>query len=446
MSLFATAKSGVEVPVERTPSFSLDDGSLVFIPLLFYAFFCQSLASSSIILYGCLLVSFAAFFLHFLINRRFASKRFGLELVWIPFFALFYIHCLLYGINNSTLFVVYTLLFSCMYVASGERGWVATCLRALVCFAAFHAFCTILFWIAPSLFPPVKAMFFSSSYMARDYRSGFTAHYSTNSIYLSLGLVCWVCGLVGCRGKFRAKDSALSLMFLLALFLTTKRGPLLASIVAIAVSYLFVNRKKFTGTMLKVFVFVGIAVIACGVLAMFVPAIQATLERFVELSEDDTGNGRTYLYDFAWYLFHANPAFGAGWGAYSKYVATTSVGAMYREIGFSAMSAHNVYLQLLAETGTVGLVLFAVPAFITVASSMRRSSSYFESVVYGDSFCLWACLGLQLFFLIYCFSGNPLYDPQCYIPYFISCVSVFAMFGSNEKIVKGEEGSDDYMY
>lgn len=446
MSLFATAKSGVEAPVERTPSFSLNDGSLVFIPLLFYAFFCQSLASSSIVLYGCLLVSFAALFLHFLINRRFASKRFGLELVWMPFFALFYIHAILYGVSNLTLFVVYSLLFLCMYVATGERGWVATCLKVVVCFAAFHAVCTILFWIAPPLFPPVKAAFFSGSYMARDYRSGFTAHYSTNSIYLSMGLVCWTCGLAGCRGKLRVKDLAFSLMLLLALFLTTKRGPLLASVAAIAVSYLFVNREKFTGTMLKVIVYVGIAFIVFGVLAMFVPAIQATLERFVQLSEDDTGNGRTYLYDFAWHLFYEKPMFGTGWGFYSKYVATTSVGAMYRDIGFSAMSAHNVYLQLLAETGVVGLVSFAVPAFVTIALSMRRSNFCFESFVYGDSFCLWACLGIQFFFLIYCFSGNPLYDPQCYIPYFISCVSVLAMFGANKKSIKEREDSNDYMY
>ena len=430
MNYFCVSKLGEESSPESDRRFSLNDGSMVFIPLLFYAFFCQSFASSSIVLYGCLLSSFAAFFLHFLINRRFASKRFGLELVWTPFFVLFYIHGVIYGISNLTLFVVYTLLFLCMYVASSERRWVVTCLKVLICFAAFHSVCTILFWIAPPLYAPVKAAFFSGSYMARDYRSGFTAHYSTNSIYLSLGLVCWSCGLVGCRGKFRAKDVALSLIFLLALFLTTKRGPLLASLAAIAVSYLFVNRIKFTGTVLKVIVFVGIVVMVCGVLAMFIPAIQATLERFVELSEDDTGNGRTYLYDLAWHLFYGNPIFGSGWGSYSKYVATTSLGAMYRELGFSAMSAHNVYLQLLAETGVVGLLLFVVPALITVTSSMRRSNYCLESFVYGDSFCLWACLGVQVFFLVYCFSGNPLYDPQCYITYFTSCVAVFALCGT----------------
>ena len=427
MNHFCVPKLGVESSPELDRRFSLNDGSMVFIPLLFYAFYCQSLASSALVLDICLLLSAAAVFLHFIANRRFAYKRFGLELAWVPFFALFYIHSFIYGVSNMTLLVVYTLLFLCMYAAAGERSWVTSCLRVLVAFTAFHAFCTIVFWLVPALYPPVKSAFFSGSYMARDYRSGFTAHYSTNSIYLSLGLVCWACGLIGSRKKARVKDLILGLILLLALFLTTKRGPLVASVAAIVVSYLFVNRKKLTGTMLKTLAVAAIAVIAVGVLATFVPAVQATLERFIELSDDGTGNGRSYLYDFAWSMFHANPLLGCGWGAYSKYVATTPLGAMYSNLGFSSMSAHNVYLQLLAETGVIGLISFVLPAFLSIFAAMQQSESQLEEGLYGDSFCLWACLGVQIFFLIYCFSGNPLYDPQCYIPYFTSCVAVFAI-------------------
>ena len=101
------------------------------------------------------------------------------------------------------------------------------------------------------------------------------------------------------------------------------------------------------------------------------------------------------------------------------------------------MSAHDVYLQLLAETGIIGLVLFLVPAVSTLVVAMRRSVAHRGEKPYEDSFCLWACVGAQIFFLVYCFSGNPLYDPQCYIPYFMSCVVVFAICGSD---VKREDG------
>lgn len=244
-----------------------------------------------------------------------------------------------------------------------------------------------------------------------------------------LGLRSWV----GSRKKARVKDLILGLILLLALFLTTKRGPLVASAAAIVVSCLFVNRKKLTGTMLKTLAVAAIAVISVGVLATFVPAVQATLERFIELSDDGTGNGRSYLYDFAWSMFHANPLLGCGWGAYSKYVATTPLGAMYSNLGFSSMSTHNVYLQLLAETGVIGLISFVLPAFLSIFAAMQQSESQLEEGLYGDSFCLWACLGVQIFFLIYCFSGNPLYDPQCYIPYFTSCVAVFAICGAENR-------------
>lgn len=418
-----------EKSAKRERAFRFDDGSMVFIPLLFYAFFCQSFAASRIVLGFCLLVSLSALFLHFLANGRFATKKFGLEIAWVPFFVLFFVHSFIYGVSNAYVLVMYALLFVYMYAASGEREWVASCIEVVIAFAAIHALCTIAFWLFPVLYAPVKTAFFSSSYMASDYRSGFTAHYSTNSIYLSFGMVCWACGLIGEKSKPRAKDIILGLVLLLALFLTTKRGPLVASVVAVSICYLFVNRDKFTGTVLKALVIVLFAILAVGVLATFVPGVEATLQRFVELSEDETGNGRSELYDCAWSMFYLNPLFGNGWGSYSKYVATTPLGVMYSNIGFTSMSTHNVYLQLLAETGILGLVFFAAPAFATLLFGIRRSRTHDDPMLYGDSFCLWACLGMQIFFLVYCLSGNPLYDPQCYIPYFISIIAVFAICG-----------------
>ena len=240
MCLASSSQIDAALSAQRGARFSLKNGSMVFIPLLFYAFFCQSLASSSVVLYACLAVSFVSLVMHFLANGRFANKKFGLEIAWVPFFILFYVHSFVFGVNNLTLLVVYTILFVCMYAASGEKEWISTCIKVLVAFAAFHAICTIAFWLFPALYAPVKATFFSSSYMARDYRSGFTAHYSTNSIYLSFGLVCWACGLIGEKSKPRAKDIILGVVLLLSLFLTTKRGPLVASVVAVSICYLFV--------------------------------------------------------------------------------------------------------------------------------------------------------------------------------------------------------------
>lgn len=78
MNYFSASRPGVESCSELERRFSLNDGSMVFIPLLFYAFFCQSLAASALALDVCLLLSATALLLHFVANRRFACKRFGL--------------------------------------------------------------------------------------------------------------------------------------------------------------------------------------------------------------------------------------------------------------------------------------------------------------------------------------------------------------------------------
>ena len=97
MRLASSSQIDAALPAQRGARFSLKNGSMVFIPLLFYAFFCQSLASSSVVLYACLAVSFVSLVMHFLANGRFANKKFGLEIAWVPFFILFYVHSFVSG-------------------------------------------------------------------------------------------------------------------------------------------------------------------------------------------------------------------------------------------------------------------------------------------------------------------------------------------------------------
>lgn len=414
--------------LKRKLSHPFSNGSMVFIPMLFYAFFCQSLASPRPVLYACLLISFAALLGHFMVKGKFATRKFGLEVSWVPFLLSFYVHSLIFGVSNTTLFVVYTLLFITMYVCSNEREWIAPCFAAIVFFAAFHAICTLILWVFPSLYPTVKAAFFSGSYMARDYRSGFTSHYSTNAIYLSLGLVCLVGGLSsGNRRVSSVKYPLLAILLLVSLVLTTKRGPLIAAACSVLVVYVYVNRNRSVSSVMKLLLISGLLAGFTLVLATFIPAVDATLNRFAELTVDDTGSGRTYLYEYAWRMFEQNPLLGNGWGSYASYLSTTSLGVMYSDLGFASMSAHNVYLQLLAETGIVGMLLFLFPATATLIYTIRESGAAVGENPFDRAFCLRASAAMQLFFLVYCLSGNPLYDVQCYLPYFIACAASFAL-------------------
>ena len=39
-------------------------------------------------------------------------------------------------------------------------------------------------------------------------------------------------------------------------------------------------------------------------------------------------------------------------------------------------------------------------------------------------------VGVQIFFLLYCFTGNPLYDKETYIPYYMACM-IFLHYKNN---------------
>ena len=69
---------------------------------------------------------------------------------------------------------------------------------------------------------------------------------------------------------------------------------------------------------------------------------------------------------------------------------------------------HNVYLQILYEHGALGIVLYTSFFILNLRNAVKNSYFY--------SMCL------QIMFLAYCMTGNPLYDYYFFIPYLIySC-------------------------
>jgi O-Antigen ligase len=91
------------------------------------------------------------------------------------------------------------------------------------------------------------------------------------------------------------------------------------------------------------------------------PTGQDLNSRLVNLS----GSGRADYWRVAWREFAENPVLGAGAGSYERYWVRD------RPNAFFARDAHNLYLEVLAELGPIGLLLLCVALGTPLVAAVR---------------------------------------------------------------------------
>ncbi|MBR2529112.1 MAG: O-antigen ligase family protein [Blautia sp.] len=170
-------------------------------------------------------------------------------------------------------------------------------------------------------------------------------------------------------------------------------------------------------------VFAMIAIIASSILLYFlVPLFRHSYHSLVArfTTQDKTYSGRTILYALAYSLFKKHPFRGIGWGVFRMYSRNT--------LGDSKQTfeVHNVYLQLLCEAGIAGLGSFLLATGAALVKTLRKYRELIVEGIRNDEFySLRLSIFLQVFFLAYCLSGNPLYDYNFLITYFVGLLLSF---------------------
>jgi O-antigen ligase len=100
------------------------------------------------------------------------------------------------------------------------------------------------------------------------------------------------------------------------------------------------------------------------------------------------------------------------------------------------MDAHNVYLQLLAEVGILGFLIFIfifLYSLIKTISLFRNIGNNEIHLTDDYHYYLSFSLAMQVYFLVYCLSGNPLYDAQVFYPYVVACAISYSIIRNNIK-------------
>lgn len=309
-------------------------------------------------------------------------------------------------------------------------------IKLFVIMAMFFAIGCIINFIFPLMFKTVFFPMYSTSAQqsltevemisgTSTYFAGFTSQVGYTSFFISLGI-----GAIFCLKDIIYKKtwSYLMIVMFAGLLLTGKRGPIVFLLIALSVIYFWnehgrariVRLAKIIGAF--VLVFVLLAIIANVTKIDGIIRIYDALYAFLTSGSLEDA-GRTQLYEQALEYFRENPIFGIGW---------TNFRVLY---DFRSTHVHCIYLQLLCETGLVGFGIFT----IFFATRLKRTLKLLKET--GDvgrtleSTWIKFSLFIQLYFLLYGITGNPLYDIEETIIYFFAIgISYLPLLTNNNKI------------
>lgn len=332
------------------------------------------------------------------------------------------------GADGDWLSLFFLCFAAAALLSADSLEWLEFIVKMLGIFALVHAIATIVFFILPDLYTDwFKPHFYPLTYTATGYKSGLCNHYSSNGMYLAWGLIAtfYLWQVAGPRGGKRWQASAF--LILVAILLTTKRAHLVFSVGACLVVYILVNsRKGSLGAAFRLVVFLVVAMIVFYIASLFIPEIAGVIDRFDGAELDEA---RSDYYRICLELFESSPLIGHGWESFTTALYQSGISnleLLYLK-GNLTQNAHDVYLQLLAEEGLIGLVLFLGVAVTSLGSALRGALSASHDAACG--ICALAA-GIQIFFLLYCITGNPLYDIAEYSVYLLVGLSPFIVRGA----------------
>ena len=362
------------------------------------------------------------------------NVRWGIELWLMPLLILLCNYIFRYQANsvlmdNAVLFSGFILVI-CFSDDSEEYGKVVSLVKYV---SMFFAIGVLLQKFFPSLYQAIMAIF--PSQLANVIRSGsentataglngFTTNTGFTVNYIFVGILAIISERISLKDG-RRSNSILLVLMALALLFTGKRAPIMFAVLSLMLVYLIPSRgsEKLRRLWRILLIVIGVIVFYL-VFRDFLAQIPG-LGKIVLLVDkitagEDASSGRTRLYLWAIEQFRTHPIFGIGWGRYSSTVVGV---ATYSKV----LDVHNVYLQLLCETGIVGFLCFC-SAFIV--SWVMAKNSFCQCVTLENEITakwkpiLFFSFCFQTYFLFYCLTGNPLYDQFYQILYMFSCSMV----------------------
>lgn len=310
----------------------------------------------------------------------------------------------------EVLTVVLVFLFLCR--SSFGNYYAEVFIKFILYFGFLTSVATIFFYFSPKAFSTYVIPKIPQAYYAgilycfqHGYQSGIALHYSANAIFIVLFLGVLFSKTI--TKESNKVDLVLFAIGIIALLMTAKRAHTVFSIFAMYVAYFALNKGSRGRRWFKALGFVLAVFVVYFIIESIAPDLLMVVNRITSMTNENFLGGRLEFYSIAINVIKTKPIFGNGWGSF-KYLAENQLGEVNE--------AHNVFLQIFAETGIVGFVICfsVILMFVTsMIKVMKYTSNIYEECF--DSYKCYCCY-FAVFFLLYCMTGNPLYDNQMWMP------------------------------
>lgn len=362
----------------------------------------------------------------------------------ITFMALLWLGVLIIAIcnnydwkNGNKLAVIQILIITfLMIILQNDDSWCIDAIKITKIFTLFYLITGVILlffknalirYIVPLFKLDASSDYYSSNLIQQinnGYMTGLTAHYSTMGIYMSIGMCFFAGNIFNDKDKIEKQDLIGLAVMLIGTFLCGKRSALLFPTIAVLIVYFSYFKPKKASRRYNYIAFMIIAILFMLMLMTMIPGLGGAIGRITSiLGSTDLNDITNKRYEMLWLpaikLFLDSPIFGIGWGnfkySFTKYYIYTA----------NQNNTHNVYLQLLCETGIIGFVITMSAMLVSAISIGRILTKWRKNKIYISKkqlSTLGIALAMQLYFFLYSFSGNPLYDIQSYYPYMIGVI------------------------
>lgn len=299
---------------------------------------------------------------------------------------------------------------------------------------------TFLFLILPSLYSIMISFYggypTGTNGGTQGYRAGIANHYSQNATYIAfvfLALTAIIMYQYLELKKYKRWYLLLWGMSFVGLFLTSKRAHLMFTVLSISIVYLICKPQKIHSRWFKATI-AGVGLIGIVyIMSFFVEPVAYFLDRISTIGIDSESLARLKMWALAFGLFEKNPILGIGWGGY-KYQYASNLYQYWQDSSFMYLNAHNVYVQVLAESGIIGFTIYMLSAIKSLMVSITLLRKHGD-LIPQQRIVIYMSTLFQIFVLLYNLTGNTLYDYTIYF-YAVAVSASFCIYMNVEEAEK----------